>query len=298
MASATIELPRAAKPAALPAFWRQPHVYVLSGTVALHVALSRGLLVLADTISAQGSEGLFVGALFGQCFLLGLWGALGGLSTLPRWALLGAIYLAGVAAISIRMPAYSDDPWSQALEWGIIGAVLVLLFVALLLPLRRLAGWRVDFDPRFYRDSGGRRGQLTFLDYACYSVTVAAALAALRLSIQADVLGPEMLVTVFGVIAVVAIAAAPPAYLLVVGRRLWLAIVGTLAWALVASAIHSWLSFAHEALDLFGPASGPQLAGVRLHLVSFYGGVTGLVGVTFVALRLFGLQLIVVGRAS
>jgi len=296
VASVSLGIESAAGPAAaaLPALWRQRHVYVLAGMVGSQIALSRGLLRLIDVAATEWSEGCLFGALITQCFLLGLWGALGGLSTLARWGLLGAIHVAGVAAISTRMPAFDSDPWTQSLEWGIIGAVLVLAFATLLLPLRRLAGWRVDFDRRFYRGLKGRRGQVSFIDYAGYTASVAAALAVVRLSVQAEVLGTDVLATVMGIILMVALLAGPLSYLVVAARRLGLALLVAFAWTVAIAAGHSWLSNGFESLDFFGPSSGPQFAGVRLHLAGFYSGVALLAGTTLVTLRLCGLQLIAV----
>jgi hypothetical protein len=295
LATATIGLEQPASGAeALPAFWRQPHVYGLAGMTVLQVASCRLEVWWLDGASAEWSHTLVLGGLFAQCFLLGLWGALGGLSTLPRWGLVGLVHFCGVVSMSLGMPILSLDSSSQALEWGIIGALLVLFFAAILLPLRRLAGWRVDFDRRFYRGAHGRRGQLSVMDYAGYCVGLAAALAAGRLAIQAEVLPADALLTVAGVIIAVVVVAAPATYLLVVGRRVWLAPLLALAWALVCAGTHSCLCFIHEDLDFFGATSGSVFAGLRLQLLCFYLGIVVLLGLTLLPLRLFGLQLIAV----
>jgi len=295
LATATYAIVRKAGSAqALPAFWRQRHVYALTGMVALQLAGCRAEVWLLDHAAAEWSGTLLLGALFAQCFLLGLWGALGGLSTLPRWGLVGFVHVAAVVTMSLRMPSLIDDARTQALEWGILGALLVLFFAAILLPLRRLAGWRVDFDRRFYRGLASRRGQLSMMDYAGYSVGIAAALAAGRLAIQAEVLQTDVLATVAGVIVAVAVAAAPAAYLLVIGRRIWLAPVLALAWAFVVAGAHSCLCLVHDDIDFFGSSNGPAFAGFRLHLAGFYAGIVLLLGFTLLPLRLFGLQLIAV----
>jgi len=295
LATATFDLKSELRGAdALPALWRQRHVYFLAATVALQLAGCRGLVFAMDKITSESGETMLFGALLAQCFLLALWGALGGLTTLPRWGLVGLIFVAGVAAISVRMPLRSDDSWTMALEWGIIGAVLVLLFAVLLLPFRRLAGWRVDFDRRFYRGVGGQRGQLSVIEYAAYSVSIAAALAALRLAVQGGILGVDVLPQVAGVIATVSLTAAPVAYFIVVGRRLWLAMILSLAWTLAVAAMHSLLAGLHESLDLFGYANSAILAGMRLHLLGYAAGIALLTVFTLLPLRLIGLQLIVV----
>ena len=49
-----------------------------------------------------------------------------------------------------------------------------------------------------------------------------------------------------------------------------------------------------EPADFFGTSSTLQYCGVHPHLVGFYAGICLLTVATFVTLRLFGLQLIVV----
>src|SRR5262245_23585773 len=155
--------------AELLAWWRQRHTYVLAAITLLHIAGWRAALSLLDTVPGEWAGEMLVGAILAQGFLLGLWGALGGLSTLPRWGILGLIHLAAIATMAIRMPTSLNNP-SEVLEFGILGALVILVFAAALLPLRGLAGWRVDFDRRFYRHVRARRGQLSFMDYAGYSV--------------------------------------------------------------------------------------------------------------------------------
>jgi hypothetical protein len=295
LATATIDLKQELSDEhALPTFWRQPHVYALAGMTILEIGACRLEIWLLDGGLAQWSQTPLLGVLFAQCFLLGLWGALGGLSTLPRWGLVGLIHFAAVVTMSVRMQVLHEDFATRALEWGILGALLVLFFAAILLPLRRLLGWRIDFDCRFYRGARGRRGQLSMMDYAGYSVGLAAALAAGRLAIQAEVLQTDVLLTVAGVILAVVIAAAPATLLLVTGRRMWLAPLLALAWALAIAGAHSCLCYLHEDVDFFGPNSGPVFAGVRLQLAGFYAGIAMLLCLTLLPLRFFGLQLIAV----
>ena len=39
-------------------------------------------------------------AMFGECYLLGLWAALGGLRVLARWSLVSLVYVAGMISIA------------------------------------------------------------------------------------------------------------------------------------------------------------------------------------------------------
>jgi hypothetical protein len=277
------------------AWWRQRHTYVLAAVVAVQVVACRWVMQFAEEAGWAGIIAL--GVLMGQCFLLGLWGALGGLGTLPRWGIIGLVLLAGLASMALGPLLHGvglrwDGLWTEVLELGILGALMVLVFAACLLPLRGLAGWRVDFDERVYRHLRGRRGQVGFMDFAGYSLGVAAALAAARLSIQAEILDADTLLIVFGLLFAVLAVAAPIAYALIVWR-LWPALALSAVWALAAAAANSCLASYFPDLD-FLDSPVPTFAGLRLALVAFYAGIALATAVTLVPLRLFGLKILVV----
>ena len=295
MATATLELNQlleAKQAAALPVWWRQRHTYVLAAMAAVQVVACRWSMLFIDESTWAGE--IIVGVLLAQCFLLGLWGALGGLRALPRWGIIGVIHLAGVTSIMLRPVIFGGPFWSEALQMGLLGAMLVLGFAACLLPLRGLAGWRVDFDPAVYRDVRGRRGQVSFMDIAGYSLGVAAALTAARLSVQAEILDTEGMLILCTTLGMVVLTGAGVAYALLAWRWLWLALAAGLAWPLAVAGGNSLLAEYVPDLDVFGGSGNPTVLGVRLHLVGFYGGAALLVATTLTTLRLFGLKLIVV----
>jgi hypothetical protein len=131
------------------------------------------------------------------------------------------------------------------------------------------------------------------MDFAAYSLGVAAALAAIRLAIQAEVLGADTLLVVLAVLLAVLLVAAPSAYAIVAWRRLWLALVAAAFWTAAVAAGHSLLASAFEGLNFFG-STGPYFAGLHLPLLAFCTGAAALVAVTMTTLRLFGLRLITV----
>lgn len=297
MASVALSVERASAatlPTGLPIWWRQPHTYALATMTVLHVAGFRGAMHLLDDgyYSAWLGESV-IGGLLAQCFLLGLWGALGGLATLPRWGIVGLALATGAATISLGSPGRVEGSGAESLEMGLIGAMLVLVFAAAILPLRRLAGWRIDFDARYHPPIRGRRGQVSFMDFAAYSLGVAAALAATRLAVQADVLDAESLLEVAVVMVAVTLSAAPVVYALAAWRNVWLTLLAAGLWTMAVAAANSWLAHFVPVLDVFGETA-TSFAAVRLHLVTFYAGIALLVATTLITLRCFGLKLIVV----
>jgi hypothetical protein len=289
MATASLGLERslpAVLPAQPPAIWLRRHAYVLAAVTALQMIGCRYALRLVD---ANWLGEAMIGVMLAQCFLLGLWGALGGLATLPRWGVIGLVHVGGLLAITIGI---HGGP-GEALAMGLVGAMVVLIFAACLMPLRGLAGWRIDFDSIYYRNVRGRRGQIGLMDYAAYSLGVAAALAAVRLAIQAEVLDPDTLLVILAVLLTVLLVAAPVTYAIVTWRRLWLALVAAAVWTLGVAGAHSLLASVFEDLDFFG-STGPYLADMHLPLLGFCAGAALLVAATMTTLRLFGLRLITV----
>src|SRR5688572_13580755 len=83
------------------AWWRRGHSYAFVVVIALEIAATWSVVRLAETIVIyfSGFEHVVasatIGFVFAQCFLLGLWAALGGLGTVPRWLIAGLVSTLG-----------------------------------------------------------------------------------------------------------------------------------------------------------------------------------------------------------
>src|SRR5688572_19313683 len=105
MASAALapelEAPTTAANNAALAWWQCWHSYAFMALVVVEVLITWGFVRLVESayylpsgLDMVGSAALF-GFVFAQTFLLGLWAALGGLGTVPRWLLVGAVSATG-----------------------------------------------------------------------------------------------------------------------------------------------------------------------------------------------------------
>src|SRR5262245_9661258 len=201
MATATVSFEVADDPAAI-AWWRRRDPYVLFPLVIVH-ALIAGPAVWG-TFSAPSVfprlHELYMGILLAQYLLLGLWAALGCLPLLVRWTLVTGAFLLGLCSFAWSMRQVLDL-WGEVLEITLIGAMLVTLFAALIVPLRGLLAWRLDFDPSRHPPLTGRRGQVGFMSGAAFSVAIAAPLTIARLITESS---PEIDATrlLVGMIAV------------------------------------------------------------------------------------------------
>jgi hypothetical protein len=243
------------------------------------------------------ADDALLGALFAECFLLALWGALGGLGTVARWCAVMGVFACGLASVAARQQFLSAaEIASETLSMGLMGATVITATAAALIPLRGLAGWRIDFSAEHYRNLRTRRGQVGLLDFAALSCAVAAPLTAARLVSESGAwsAGDWPLFVIIGTL--VALTAAPLAYAVVALRRIWLAIVVAAVWPLVVSFSHSWLGRFYD--DLLLSAGSPLFAGLHLEMVAFHAGIALTMILTLAPLRLFGLQLLVVGLNS
>jgi Kef-type K+ transport system membrane component KefB len=275
-------------------WWRRKDPYVLAPIAAAHVvALGPALHWSGNGNGWFYLHPLVTGMVIGQVFLLGLWAALGGLRTLPRLGVVSLIFVCGLASYLIAARMNWVNALDSLLEGGLVGALAVGSYAAMLLPLRRLMGWRIDFDQRHYRGVPGRRGQVGLLDFAALSCAIAIPLTSIRLldessasSAASDWLG------LVGVLTIAAIGAAPACYLALAWRRPVPTIAAVAAVVLLVSWGHSLAGSWINTVELFGGRQ--KLWGLDLETLIFHAGVATTCMTTFGVLRCFGLRLLVV----
>jgi hypothetical protein len=164
-----------------PCWWRQSYSYALIAVAGTHLALAPLLAKWADW-SRDGE--LAVGVMLGQGFILGLWATLGGLRVIARWGIVLSLCVVGTASIVAVIVGDQED-FVEFVLFAVLFALLFVTGVAVsLLPLRGLAGWRVDFAPAYYAHLPLRRGQVGLMDYAGYTCAVAGPLVVVRLMLQ------------------------------------------------------------------------------------------------------------------
>jgi hypothetical protein len=283
------------------AWWRRGHSYAFLAVVALEIAAAWAAVRSAEAVVNYAFaydnivSAAMLGFLFAQCFLVGLWAALGGLGTVPRWLLAGfAAALGGLLLASVLI----GDQWIEFLDQGPIMALLAVLtaagFAVVLVPLRRLAGWRVDFDAAYHPATGRRRGQLGMMDFAAMFCAVALPLTLGRSLVELmggdDAEGISVLVPVIA--AVVLATAGPVAYVMLSRRGVWLRVAVSLLWVAAVCVVHSFLAARFPDLDLFDGRSGQW--GVGGGATAFHGSVAVAVALPLVFLRCWGLKLLVV----
>jgi len=295
---------------ALPAVWRRKDGYLLAATIVLEISLTTALMRLTDYLRGEWVSNVMMGALFGQCFLLGLWGALGGLRAVPRWLLIGATWIAGTLALEIateapyRWEAGLDLPqllWQKLVvdvlgnlfEVLVFGGLIISGFACLLLPLRRLAGWRIDFDPAYYRSATGRTGQAGLMDIAALMCACALPMSLIRLVMNSEEVESGEILMLPVMIAAIAPTAAAAAWAVLARRRVswWLAAAAL--WTIAMSWFHSLGAQWTDALDFFNGSQ--RYWGLCPQVLLLHASIAGVVVVTLGGLRLCGLSLIVVG---
>jgi hypothetical protein len=281
-------------------WWRRGHTYAMPVVAGADVVLASLATWLAEEhfSSGQASElatSALLGFLFAKCFLLGLWAALGSPATVPRWLIVGGLATAG--SIGVTWHVRSSD-WSDTvgtlLQLVLFGWILTAGFALLLLPLRRLAGWRVDFDAAYHPSTGQRRGQIGLMDVAALMCAVALPLTLCRLLRQVDDQGDaaDALAVIFVLGSLVALASAPLAYAALARRRAWAWLLAAGAWLIVLSCVHSLLGAYFPDLDTF---SGPRTwFGFDFCTLAFYAGGAVAVAMPLLLLRPLGLKLLTV----
>jgi hypothetical protein len=245
----------------------------------------------SDSSDARLFEAL-IGMVCGQCFLLSIWAALGRFGMLVRWSIVGGVFLLGVASLRYWFRS-EPDVSSQCLEAGLMGALLVTSIAAVLLPLRGMAGWRVDFDCAHYVHVRRRRGQVSLVDFAALSCAIAVPLTIMRLADEtSDETAGWQWLTILGAMAAVGATAAPMCSCVLAWRRLPLALVAGGGWALAVGVSHGLLTRWITGLDILG--SDGSWTDAWLGATTFHGTVAAVCGGTLGALRLGGLRLLVV----
>lgn len=300
MASAAIPFESSEIPAsAAPTWWRRGHTYAMPAVAAGDVVLAWMLTRLAEDLFQPGliselAMSLLIGFLFAKCFLLGLWAALGSPSTVPRWLIVGGLALAGSAAVAVGIVSPNwEDSLTTLLEIMLFSWIMIAAFAIVLLPLRRLAGWRIDFDAAYHPSTGQRRGQMTLMDYAGLTCAVALVLSLCRCLMSLDDTGDaESLLALLILAAVLMLTAAPVAYATLARRRTpwWLLAAG--AWLLVVCWCQSLLAAYFPDLNIFG---SPYTAfGMDLPTLAFHAGGALAAILPLALLRPFGLKLLTV----
>jgi hypothetical protein len=290
-----VSAPRAAD------WWRRGHTYVFIAMLAVQLSgvwvLTKLILLAFSFWNSVGWFELFTTAMFallvGQAFLLGLWAALGGLPTIPRWLLVGGMTIAGIASAlaSLRM-ASEEEVFIMLALASLMGLAMVYTFAVILLPLRRLAGWRVDFDAAYHPPSGVRRGQLHLMDFVALSCAVGIPLALCRLLMEFMPDDSQGLPIFLGVLALVAtLVCAPPAYAALAPRRAWLWRFGAFVWTLGIAYSMSLVVHLIPDMNLISTSAG-SVFGLNLGLAVLLFGIAGSVAGPLAFLRLFGLRLI------
>jgi hypothetical protein len=284
------------------AWWRCGHSYAFVAVVALEIGATWcvvrvgewvvNYMMALDYLAAAA----MLGFVFAKCFLLGLWAALGGLGTVPRWLLAGIVSTLGGLAIASQLV---NGQWLDFLYHGPMMAVLAGLtaagFAVVLVPLRRLAGWRVDFLAAYHPGTGRRRGQLDMMDFAAMFCAVSLPLALGRSLVE--LMGDEaadigVIVPIIG--AIVLTTAGPVAYATLAPCRFWLGVLTCTVWLVLLGTGQSILMVRFPDLDIFDASSGAW--GVGASVVAFQGGVAVSVVLPLAALRFWGLKLLVVSE--
>lgn len=279
-------------------WWRRGHTYAFIAVAVAEVALTWGVVRLVENVvnGPRGFENVataaMIGFLLAQCFLLGLWAALGGLPTVPRWLIVGAVSTVGALAVTTEL---LTSDWEQFLFQGPVMALMAGLmmagFAVVLLPLRRLAGWRVDFDAAYHPATCHRRGQLALMDFAALFCAVTFPLTLCRSLIE--LMGNEaadigVIIPILG--ALVLVTAAPAAYAILARQGIWLWIASCLVWLVAVCVVQSLLAAQFRDLDLFDGRS--SVWGVNWTVFAFHFGVAATVALPLSVLRLLGLKII------
>jgi hypothetical protein len=304
MATATLaahDIPEESRTANPRAWWLRGHTYAFIAVIAVQILLVRTfcwlLIYGSENVGLprdweESLSGSITAMVVGQVFLLGLWAALGGLATIPRWLLVGLI---AVGSTLLFVHVMEPESWTEILDifplMALLGLALVYLFAVLLLPLRRLAGWRVDFDAAYHPPSDVRRGQLRLMDFAALSCAVGLPLALSRLITELDPdSGAEVVMILGMMVPVAAFLCFPVAYAALAPRRVWLWRGLAAAWILFLAYALSLLAAVLPDLDV-NQAAGSVL-GLKLGLAILLFSVAGAVAGPLWVLRLCGLKLL------
>lgn len=240
-----------------PDWRRQPHTWFLLALAAPNLFadwLAGRLLEETNVV-----QWIVVGVPLGQLFLMGLWMALGGLHAAARFAVVAALTAAGAAVFWLGIGGRPELG-----EWLIWAGGIVLATHALLLPLRALAGWRVDFDPAYHARSPDRSMQLRLIHLIGFTAACALPLAVVRIARDFDTLA-----VILGFGGVGLVVAAPIAWLALAPRRMlrfWPAACGVIFVSLVIDLVFGQVANAdiEEALFVYLGIAATVLANLGL----------------------------------
>ena len=188
--------------------WReQPYTWFLAGLVVTNVALDALFFKVIEGEDSTFAVGGY-GMLLGQLFLMGLWLAYGGLHFVARLLAVAASTAAGTAVVCL-VSGTTDTPMLAAMS-----AMMVAVAFALLLPLRTLLGWRIDFDPAYHARSPNRAMQLRLANIVAYTAVCAVPCALLQ-----AVGGASDAATMLLLYALVLMSSLPVVWMMVAVRR-------------------------------------------------------------------------------
>lgn len=270
MAAATVLSPPATR--IIPLWLCRFHSWWFASQVLVNLAAAVFIIRLIRDNGSLTEFGL--GLLLGQGFLLSLWLALGGLPNVARFIGVSCVTLAGGLAVS--------DYEKAATNWGnwvfetgeifIVCLFIVLMFHGLILPLRWLLGWRLDFDPAYHGPERTGRLQVGVTHFLAWTTFLAIPCALFRLLPSEDF-------TEVGVIclkvAAMTLPLAASCALAALGRPSWL-------WILAAAGVLAvtWTA------ELFIP----DLV-IDSNFLQFNLGIGGAVMANLLVLRCLGLHL-------
>lgn len=261
-----------------PAWLWRVHTWWFAGQVLANV-MAAGLITRLIGEPKWGELGL--GLLLGQGFLLSVWLALGGLPNVARFISVSFITLA--SGLVVGHEASSLTQWEdwilQATQIFIVCFFMVLLFHGLLLPLRWLLGWRLDFDPAYHAPERTGRMQIGVMHFLGWTTFLAIPCAVIRLLPAEEV--------------------AEICFICLSVSAMTLPIAAVFAMAAVARRTVSWMLFAAATFGVMLTAELfiPDLV-FDENFLQFNLGIVTAVGGNLLVLRCMGLKLFSVAQPA
>jgi hypothetical protein len=169
-----------------------------------------------------------------QTILAGFWLALGGLSFMARLSAVTAVTGAGALSTAIGLSTVPQGMFGTAsgtyfvyypaaetfLSFWQTASTIVLVVHAILLPLRALLGWRINFDPTYHELERRRPMQMSLSNLIAYVAACALPFALWRFAHdESGRFAYDELLFVAAILALFAFLGAVPIVLLVIARR-------------------------------------------------------------------------------
>lgn len=275
MASALVSSHQASR--TFPLWLSRLHSWWFIGQVVANVVAAWFIIRL---VSEMDWAELGLGLLVGQGFLLSAWLALGGLPNVARFISVLMVTLAGALAVGDQRWAIPN--WAEWLEQTsqvfIVCFFMVLLFHGLLLPLRWLLGWRLDFDPAYHSRETTGRLQVGVVHFLGWTTFVAIPCAIIRLIPREDL---AEVATICLSVSAMTLPVAATSTMAVVGKKSW-------RWSLLAAAVFGIMLAAEVCIP--GLDFIPRLI-FSENFLQFNLGIVAAVAGNLVILRLLGLRL-------